>query len=89
MNDQLIEQHRAAIRIEALDPAFAAAAGELAERLAALYDYMARRLLHANLNNDSAALDEVLNLLSEIHGAWVSIGDEVAAESRASSTPAA
>ena len=33
MNDQLIEQHRAAIRIEALDPAFAAAAGELAERL--------------------------------------------------------
>ena len=50
---------------------------------------MARRLLHANLNNDSAALDEVLNLLSEIHGAWVSIGDEVAAESRASSTPAA
>ena len=33
MNDQLIEQHRAAIRIEALDPAFAAAAGELAEHL--------------------------------------------------------
>ncbi len=63
--------------------------GNLAQNLYALYDYMARRLLHANLNNDSAALDEVLNLLSEIHGAWVSIGDEVAAESRASSTPAA
>lgn len=63
--------------------------GNLAQNLYALYDYMARRLLHANLNNDSAALDEVLNLLSEIHGAWVSIGDEVAAESRASSTPTA
>lgn len=47
--------------------------GNVAENLYALYDYMARRLLHANLNNDTAALDEVLFLLSEIHGAWVSI----------------
>ncbi|MDR0577051.1 MAG: flagellar export chaperone FliS [Candidatus Accumulibacter sp.] len=48
--------------------------GNLAQNLYALYDYMARRLLHANLHNDKAALDEVLNLLNEIHGAWVSIG---------------
>lgn len=51
--------------------------GNLAQNLYALYDYMARRLLHANLNNDQAALDEVLNLLGEIHGAWISIGDKV------------
>jgi flagellar protein FliS len=38
---------------------------------------MARRLLHANLTNDKAALDEVLKLLSEIHEAWVAIGDKV------------
>lgn len=50
--------------------------GSLAQNLYALYDYMARRLLHANLNNDTAALDEVLHLLGEIHGAWVSIGDK-------------
>ncbi len=49
--------------------------GNLAQNLYALYDYMARRLLHANLNNDIAALDEVLGLLTEIHSAWVAIGD--------------
>lgn len=54
--------------------------GNLAQNLYALYDYMARRLLHANLNNDKAALDEVLNLLAEIHGAWVSIGDKANAQ---------
>jgi flagellar protein FliS len=52
--------------------------GNLAQNLYALYDYMARRLLHANLRNDKAALDEVLNLLSEIHGAWAAIGDKAA-----------
>ncbi|GHU07178.1 flagellar protein FliS [Betaproteobacteria bacterium] len=51
--------------------------GDLAQNLSALYDYMARRLMHANLNNDTAALDEVLNLLTEIHGAWVDIGKAV------------
>lgn len=50
--------------------------GNLAQNMYALYDYMARRLLHANLHNDTAALDEVLNLLSEIHSAWISIGDK-------------
>lgn len=44
--------------------------GELAERLAALYEYMGNRLLWANMKNDSAALDEVLMLLGEIHDAW-------------------
>ncbi|MEI7431781.1 MAG: flagellar export chaperone FliS [Betaproteobacteria bacterium] len=50
--------------------------GNLAQNLYALYDYMARRLLHANLRNDKAALDEVLNLLSEIHSAWITIGNK-------------
>lgn len=64
--------------------------GNLAQNLYALYDYMARRLLHANLNNDKAALDEVLNLLSEIHGAWVSIGDKTSPENTSgnANTPA-
>ena len=49
------------------------AGGELAERLAALYDYIANRLLWANVKNDEAAMDECLNLLGEIHSAWTEI----------------
>lgn len=44
--------------------------GELAERLSALYDYMASRLLWANLKNDLSALQEVQGLLEELAGAW-------------------
>lgn len=47
--------------------------GELAERLAALYDYMAQRLLFANLKNSSAALDEVAELLTSLRDAWAQI----------------
>jgi flagellar protein FliS len=55
--------------------------GELAERLAALYDYMARRLLFANIKNSIAALDEVLTLLSDLRDAWEQIapGQQAAA----------
>jgi flagellar protein FliS len=47
--------------------------GELAVRLAALYDYMVSRLLWANLKNDTSAMKEVLTLLGEIHSAWSQI----------------
>jgi flagellar protein FliS len=49
------------------------AGGELAQRLYALYDYMCVRLLHANSQNDKAALDEVAHLLGELKGAWEDI----------------
>ena len=49
------------------------AGGELAENLSALYDYMCHRLLHANLQNDIGALDEVGRLLLELRGAWAAI----------------
>ncbi|MDX9768702.1 MAG: flagellar export chaperone FliS [Ectothiorhodospiraceae bacterium] len=49
------------------------AGGELAQRLYALYDYMCARLLHANSQNDKAALDEVAHLLGELKGAWEDI----------------
>ncbi|HET7223793.1 MAG TPA: flagellar export chaperone FliS [Rhodanobacteraceae bacterium] len=48
--------------------------GDLAQRLASLYEYIARRLLSANLNNDQAALDEAGQLLEEIGSAWREIG---------------
>jgi len=47
--------------------------GELPQRLAALYDYMVARLLWANMKNDVPAMNEVLSLLGEIHGAWTQI----------------
>lgn len=53
--------------------------GTLAERLSALYDYMCRRLLMANLHNDSAALDEVATLLAELRDAWTQINPDTAA----------
>jgi len=52
--------------------------GELAERLGALYDYMCARLLHANLKNDPAALEEVSRLLGELKGAWEEIARDPA-----------
>lgn len=48
--------------------------GDIAIKLASLYDYLGTRLLHANLKNDTAALDEVGRLLSEIRSAWLEIG---------------
>ncbi len=49
------------------------AGGELAERLASLYDYLAHRLVVANRHNDAGALAEVAWLLGELQEAWESI----------------
>ena len=50
------------------------AGGEIALNLKALYEYMANRLLMANINNDVAGLDEVARLLGELKSAWEQIG---------------
>jgi flagellar protein FliS len=47
--------------------------GEIATNLAALYEYMTRRLTEGNLRNDPGALDEVADLLDEILGGWEQI----------------
>jgi len=52
------------------------AGGEISENLNNLYDYMARRLLEANIHSDKTILDEVANLLQEIKGAWDAICPE-------------
>jgi flagellar protein FliS len=53
------------------------AGGEIAANLDALYDYMSRRLLHANIKNDVGIIDEVHRLLSDLRGAWLEIGEKV------------
>lgn len=53
------------------------AGGDLADKLAGLYDYMSHRLLYANMENNQAALDEVSHLLSELKLAWEQIGRQV------------
>ncbi len=50
--------------------------GQLAQNLSALYEYMCTRLMVANLKNDTAALDEVTALLSDLKKAWESIRPE-------------
>lgn len=56
------------------------AGGEIATDLDALYDYMQRRLLEANLGSDVALLDEVADLLRPIKEAWDTIGESAGAE---------
>ena len=46
------------------------AGGELAVRLLSLYEYMYRRLVHANVRKDAEAAREVERLLTELRGAW-------------------
>lgn len=49
---------------------------KIAGNFDALYDYMLRRLLEANLQNDRAILYEVADLLGEIKEAWDVIEDK-------------
>jgi flagellar secretion chaperone FliS len=48
-------------------------AGELAENLFQLYEYMHHRLIEANLKKNSEYAQEVLAMVEELRGAWVQI----------------
>ncbi|CAK0776575.1 Flagellar secretion chaperone FliSB [Gammaproteobacteria bacterium] len=47
--------------------------GDIATNLAALYEYMARRLLQANLESSVPILDEVSGLLVQVKEGWDAI----------------
>ena len=51
--------------------------GQIAENLTRLYDYMARSLVKANLENDTALLDEISGLIRELKGGWEEIPVEL------------
>lgn len=53
------------------------AGGAIAVNLDDLYAYMTRRLIDASAHNDADALNEVINLLLEIKGAWDAMPEDV------------
>ncbi|AAZ97546.1 flagellar protein FliS [Thiobacillus denitrificans ATCC 25259] len=57
--------------------------GEIAQQLDSLYEYMNQRLMLANINNQTAPLEEVLGLLRELHEAWRQIGAQAPAAASA------
>lgn len=65
------------------------AGGEIAQRLNALYGYMTRRLLEANIKQSETMLVEVDGLLATLEEAWLGIAPEVArmAEQSSASSP--
>lgn len=68
-----------AIRIidEGLKAPLDVRAGDIARNLGALYDYMSRTLVNANLKNSDALYAEVEKLLGELRGAWRGIATKV------------
>lgn len=60
---------------------------ELSGNFDALYDYMVRRLLEANLKDDPKILKEVSGLMRELKEAWDAIGNDLGTSGQP--TPAA
>lgn len=58
---------------------------QLARNFDALYDYMTRRLVEANLRDDVVLLDEVTGLMRELKEAWDAIGEQAVARAEAGS----
>lgn len=46
---------------------------EISNNMMALYDYMNRRLIDANISKDIKVLDEVLNLTVEFRDTWMEV----------------
>jgi flagellar secretion chaperone FliS len=63
--------------------------GDVAKNLGALYDYMLRRLLEANVRKDAKPAGEVLGLLRELLPAWEAAVKETSAAHKAALAGAA
>lgn len=58
--------------------------GSIAANLASLYDYMERRLIEANLQNDADIMREVHGLICEVRDGWNAIPPEARVQATAS-----
>lgn len=52
-------------------------APEVSAQLASLYEFVFAQLIKANMNNDMAALDSIIKILSTLYEGWVVAVDEV------------
>jgi flagellar secretion chaperone FliS len=52
------------------------AGGALAERLRALYEFIAKELILANSANSTERMDACITLLEDLRGAWLEIGQK-------------
>ena len=50
--------------------------GAIATNLDNLYEYMSRKLMESNINNDVSLIDEVHGLLTEIKSSWDAIAHD-------------
>jgi flagellar protein FliS len=81
---QMQRAHAALLRTQAIIEELAGAldfdVGPIAGRLYGLYQYMLRRLEHANLKKDAAAAGEVAEMLRSLGDAWRQAAANVRAE---------
>ncbi|MCQ8897748.1 flagellar export chaperone FliS [Limnobacter humi] len=56
------------------------AGGALGEQLLALYDYIGKELVLANVQNNPERLDTCMNLLNDLRSAWLEIGSTATLE---------
>jgi flagellar protein FliS len=54
-------------------------AGEIAERLQAIYIFCKTRLIEARIERDPVRVEQVAGLLSELRGAWATVKSPAAA----------
>lgn len=54
------------------------AGGALAEQLLALYDYIGKELILANVQNSTERMDTCIGLLDDLRSAWLEIGQSTA-----------
>lgn len=55
--------------------------GDVAANLSALYGYMMKQLLEANLQDQVEPIDEVVNMLRELRASWAELAEQVQKES--------
>lgn len=53
--------------------------GEVAENLAALYDYMYRELVRGNTTKDASIIEPIVDMLAELRETWAQVVEKPAA----------
>jgi flagellar protein FliS len=70
VNAELIKSQKIVTELQlSLNPE----AGDISENLFALYDYMYRRLVEANLNKDEQVIDEILGMFEQFKQMWAQV----------------